>query len=62
MSTNHKALCWAAALILLALAARNGLISQGSAKILFIVLPLIAWLSLRQSGSCRPLRRRSDPA
>ena len=53
MSTTRKALCWAAVLILLALAARSGLISQASAKILLIVLPLLAWLSLRRPSSQR---------
>ncbi|MBU2587615.1 MAG: hypothetical protein KJ872_05825 [Alphaproteobacteria bacterium] len=51
MTNIVKALIWAAAILIVALLKSRGLISVESAQTLFIVLPLLAVLSLRRSGS-----------
>ena len=48
----RNALCWATVIILLAVAARVGVIDQGSATTLFIVLPIAAWMTLSGRTSC----------
>jgi len=53
MSNIVKALIWAAAILIVALLKSRGLISVESAQTLFIVLPILAVLSLRGSGSGR---------
>lgn len=47
-----KALCWAAAMLFVALAKAYGLISIESAKTMLIVLPILAVLSLRGETRC----------
>ena len=56
-----KPLLWAAALVLLAMGNRFGLVADDVADTLFIVLPLLAVLSLRGGLCCLP-RRRGRPA
>jgi hypothetical protein len=53
-----SAICWATAIILLAAADRADLIDHGSARVLFIVLPLIAWQSIAGSSDCRTRTRK----
>lgn len=51
MTILFKALCWAAALILLAVGARLGVVSERAMRTLMIVLPIVAVLALR-GGRC----------
>jgi hypothetical protein len=52
MSKIQRGLCWAASLILLALGNRFGLVADDAANTLFIVLPILAVMSVRGSNSC----------
>lgn len=52
MSTISKALCWATSLILLAVGNAAGLVADDTANTLFIVLPIVAVLSLRGRSAC----------
>lgn len=54
MSTISKSLCWAGSLILLAVGNAAGLVADDTANTLFIVLPIVAVLSLREKTSCLP--------
>lgn len=47
-----KALCWAAPILLVALANRGALIDDASAQTMFIVLPIIALMALRGETAC----------
>ena len=58
MSNIVKALCWAAAILLVALGNASGLIADSSANTMFAILPLLAVLSLRGQIGCRLLDRR----
>jgi hypothetical protein len=52
MPNIQKGLCWAGALILLAVSNATGLVDDASANTLFIVLPIVAMMSLRGQQSC----------
>lgn len=52
MKTIFKSLCWAAAIILVALGNAFGAIDDGTARTLFIVLPILMVLTLPVSA-CR---------
>ncbi|HSG32991.1 MAG TPA: hypothetical protein VLA37_00535 [Sphingomonadaceae bacterium] len=52
MTNVHMALCWAAAILLNALGNYLGYIDDSTAQTLFIVLPIVAMLSLRGQASC----------
>lgn len=56
MPAVSKSLCWAAALILLAIANATGLISDSNAKTMFAVIPAL-WVATTFGGNC--LRRRA---
>jgi hypothetical protein len=56
MSTTKKSLCWAAALILLAVANATGLIADKDAQTMFAVIPAL-WVATTFGGTC--LRRRA---
>lgn len=56
MTIIIRAICWAAAILVVAGCGRYGLIDHEAANTLTIVLPIVAWLSLDQ-GSCLPPRR-----
>ena len=58
MTQLRKALCWAAALVLLALGGWSGLMDRDAVEVLLIVLPLVAWLSITGRGCC-PARSAS---
>lgn len=54
------ALCWAAALILLPLAVRNGLVHQATLEIMAPVLTMVAALHLtlrNRAARCWPMRK-----
>ena len=46
MTREISALCWAAAILLLAGAVATGVVESEDARTFFIVLPAIAWLSI----------------
>lgn len=50
------AICWAAAILLLALAARLGWLDRAPADLLLMVMPMIAFVTLLQRGACLPIR------
>ena len=58
MNNIARGLCWAAAILVTVIAKGSGLIDAGAADTLLLVLPIIAVLSLRNQGECRPLRRK----
>lgn len=58
MTQLRKALCWAAALLLLALGGRIGLMDRDAVTVLLIALPVVAWLSITGRGQC-PARSAS---
>lgn len=47
------ALCWAAAILLLAIAARSGLVDRAAAEMLLLALPAIAFITLLNGRNCR---------
>ena len=57
MSNIVKALCWAAAILLVALGNASGLIADSSANTMFAILPALAVISLSGPRACRPTRR-----
>ena len=58
MTGYRNALCWAAAILGVALAGMAGLIDESSTTTLLIALPVVAWMSLRGRLYC-PLRREA---
>jgi hypothetical protein len=56
MPAKPKSLCWAAALILLAVANAAGWISDGNATTMFAVIPAL-WVATSFGGHC--LRKRA---
>jgi hypothetical protein len=55
MKTYISALCWAGAILGVAVGNAAGAIAYATANTLFIVLPVVGWLSLQGRLSC--LRR-----
>ncbi len=53
MRTYILACCWAAAILLMAMAARFCWVERTGADLLLIVLPMIAFVTLLGRGSCR---------
>lgn len=51
MSTIAKSFCWAAALILLAIANASGLIADQSATTMFAIIPAL-WVATTFGGNC----------
>ena len=60
MTTISKALCWAAAILGVAVAGTLGMIDQASTTTLLIVLPVAGWMALGGRGSCRPRRKAAQ--
>lgn len=58
MNPFSRALCWAAAFLLLAAGNAAGLVADQSARVMFTVLPIVAWMSISGKGSCDGLSRR----
>ena len=52
MRTYAKALCWAGAILGVAVAGASGVIDQASTTTLLIVLPVAGWMALRGRGCC----------
>jgi len=52
MTMYRNALCWAAAIIGVALAGVFEVIDQSSTTTLLIALPVAAWMALSGRGSC----------
>lgn len=59
MGTYIFALCWAAAILLLAVAARSGAVDQDTAAFLLMVLPMIAFVTLLGRRDCQPCARKA---
>ena len=52
MTNIYKGLCWATAIFLNAIGNFYGLIDDETAQTLFIVLPIVAVMSLRDGRNC----------
>lgn len=48
-----SAICWASAILTLALAARFGWVEREAAELLLLVLPMVAFVTLLDSRDCR---------
>ena len=59
MTNIRRGLCWAAALLLTAIAKHYGVFEPGAADTLLLVLPIVAVLSLGNERECR-LRPRNE--
>lgn len=57
MRTYVLAVCWATAILLMALAARIGWIERNAADLLLMVLPMIAFVTLLGGRDCRSVAR-----
>jgi hypothetical protein len=57
MNTIAKALCWAAAMLLLALGDRAGILEHGTVVTLITIMPVLAWLSITGRMGCSLLRK-----
>ena len=55
MTQIAKALIWAAAIILFAIASASGLVESETARTMMIVLPILAWAAIG-GKSCLPRR------
>lgn len=55
MSDITKSLCWAFALILLAVANYAGLIADKDANLMFVLVPAL-WIATGGAGRCLPRR------
>jgi hypothetical protein len=60
MDKITKGLCWAGAILLLAAGNYFGLVDDKTAGTLFIVLPIVAVLSLGGGRQCRVWRRAEE--
>jgi hypothetical protein len=54
MNMKLKALCWAAAIILVALGGASGLMDKHAVTTLITILPLLAWMSISGRTCCLP--------
>jgi hypothetical protein len=52
MKTYISALCWAGAILGVAVGNATGAIADEAADTLFIVLPFVAWMTLSSRTSC----------
>ncbi len=58
MTLYRNALCWAAAIVAVAVAGTCGVIDEASMTTLLIALPFAAWMAISGRGSC-PLGRQA---
>ena len=58
MTTYRSTLCWAAAILGVAVAGMYGVIDEDSMTTLLIALPIAGWMAVRGRGSC-PLGRNA---
>ena len=56
MNMKLKALCWSAAIILVALGGASGLMDKHAVTTLTTILPLLAWMSITGRMNCLPNR------
>jgi len=54
MTMYRNALCWAAAILGVALAGIYGVIDEDSMTTLLIALPVAGWMAVSGRGSCPP--------
>ena len=54
MNTITKALCWAAAMLLLALGDHAGVLEHGTVVTLITIIPILAWMSITGRTCCLP--------
>ena len=54
MNSIPKALCWAAAMLFLALGDRAGVLEHGTVVTLITIIPILAWMSISGRMGCRP--------
>jgi hypothetical protein len=54
MNTITKALCWAAAMLFLALGDRAGVLEHGTVVTLITIIPILAWMSITGRTCCLP--------
>ena len=54
MNMKLKALCWAAAIIFVALGGASGLMEKDTVVTLTTILPLLAWMSITGRMNCLP--------
>lgn len=52
MNSISKALGWAAAMLLVAIGGRTGLMDQGAVTTLITIIPLLAWMSIHGQANC----------
>jgi hypothetical protein len=60
MSNVQRGIFWAAAIALTAFARRSGVFDAQAADTLLLVLPIVAFLSLRGGRNCSLLRRKES--
>lgn len=53
MGRYFSAVCWAIAIVLIAVAARFGMVDRAVAELLLVALPGIAFITLISGGNCR---------
>jgi hypothetical protein len=59
MNTFAKALCWAGAMLLLALGDRAGILEHGTVVTLITIIPVLAWLSITGRMGCSLIKREA---
>lgn len=62
MKNVTKSICWALAILLVAIGNRFGLIEDKVADTLFVVLPIVAVMSLGNGCGCFSRRGRAERA
>lgn len=58
MKNIQKGLCWAAAMLMVAIAKQYGVFDAKAADTLLLVLPILAFTSLRNKRECNLLRKK----
>lgn len=57
MTNIHRGLCWAAAMLMVAIAKKYGVFDADAADTVLLVLPIAAILSVRSKRECNLLRK-----
>ncbi|MEI6738143.1 MAG: hypothetical protein WCL29_06670 [Pseudomonadota bacterium] len=57
MTNIHRGLCWAAAMLMVAIAKKYGVFNAEAADTVLLVLPIAAVLSFRNKRKCNLLRK-----
>jgi hypothetical protein len=52
MNNLSKALCWAGAMLFLALGDRTGWMDHGAVTVMITILPALAWMSISGRMNC----------